>query len=667
MMNKENIPERIKYLCEVLNKANVEYYVNDNPTLTDNEYDSLMDELIKLEKDYPEYKLNNSPTSKVGNEVIAEFKKVTHPTPMFSLADVFNYDEVRDFDAKVRKEVGEVAYSCELKMDGLAVSLIYKDGAFVSAATRGDGVIGEDITHNVRTIKKLPLTLHKKIDLEVRGEIYMQKKVFHSLNEEREQKNLPLFQNPRNAAAGSIRQLDSSITRERNLDIVLYHLPNTNLLHHSDTLDLLKECGLPVNPNNRICKNIDEVLAYIDYWTIHRPELPYEIDGIVIKVNDLAAQKSLGYTVKYPKWAVAYKFPAEKVITKLTDIVCTVGRTGQITPNAVLEPIKVAGSTIRRATLHNYPYIVSKDLKIGDYVYLHKAGDVIPEVVGPVLERRPSDAKNYQMITKCPICWTKLELTDSKIDLYCPNISCPARKINALIHFISRDAMNIDGLGEQIIEDFYNMGLIKDIPDIYTLSKDKEDLIELEGFGNKSVSNLLISIENSKNNSLERLLNGLGISGVGVKSAKLLASRYGTMRNLMNASVEELVKIKDIGNVLAENISNYFDNPANRILISRLEELGLNMTYQGEKTIIDSNFQDKKFVITGTISGLSRDEIKHEIELRGGVTSESVSKKTDVVIAGSNPGSKYDKALSLGIIIWDAATLEKYLKLPSKN
>lgn len=666
-MNKENIPERIKYLCEVLNKANVEYYVNDNPTLTDNEYDSLMDELIKLEKDYPEYKLNNSPTSKVGNEVIAEFKKVTHPTPMFSLADVFNYDEVRDFDAKVRKEVGEVAYSCELKMDGLAVSLLYKDGIFTSAATRGDGVIGEDITHNVRTIKKLPLTLHKKIDLEVRGEIYMQKKVFHSLNEDREKKGLPLFQNPRNAAAGSIRQLDSSIARERNLDIVLYHLPNTNLLHHSDTLELLKECGLPVNPNNRICKNIDEVLAYIDYWSIHRPELPYEIDGIVIKVNDLTAQKSLGYTIKYPKWAVAYKFPAEKVITKLIDIVCTVGRTGQITPNAVLEPIKVAGSTIRRATLHNYPYIVSKDLKIGDYVYLHKAGDVIPEVVGPVLERRPRDAQEYKMITKCPICGTKLELTDSKIDLYCPNISCSARKINSLIHFISRDAMNIDGLGEQIIEDFYNMGLIKDIPDIYTLSKDKEDLIELEGFGNKSVSNLLISIENSKNNSLERLLNGLGISGIGVKSAKLLASRYGTLRNLMNASVEELVKIKDIGSVLAENICNYFDNPANRILISRLEELGLNMTYQGEQVIIDSNFQNKKFVITGTIPGLSRDEIKHEIELRGGLTSESVSKKTDIVIVGTEPGSKYDKALSLGITTWDAAALENYLKLPSKK
>ena len=552
-------------------------------------------------------------------------------------------------------------------MDGLAVSLIYKDGAFVSAATRGDGIIGEDITHNVRTIKKLPLTLHKKIDLEVRGEIYMQKKVFNKLNEERAKSGLQLFQNPRNAAAGSIRQLDSSITRERNLDIVLYHLPNTDLQHHSDTLDLLKNCGLPVNPNNRICKNIDEVLAYIDYWTIHRPELPYEIDGIVIKVNDLSAQRTLGYTVKYPKWAVAYKFPAEKVITRLTDIVCTVGRTGQITPNAVLEPIKVAGSTIRRATLHNYPYIVSKDLKIGDYVYLHKAGDVIPEVVGPVLERRSGIEKDYKMITNCPICGTKLELTDSKIDLYCPNEACPARQINALIHFISRDAMNIDGLGEQIVEDFYNMGLIKDIPDIYNLSKDKEDLIELEGFGNKSVSNLLISIENSKHNSLERLINGLGISGIGIKSAKLLASRYETMRNLMNASIEELQNIKDIGNVLATNISNYFDNPKNRILISKLEELGLNMTYLGEKKTLDANFQDKKFVITGTIPGRSREEIKKEIELRGGFTVESVSKKTDVVIVGDAPGSKYDKAMSLGITIWNPDTLESFLGQTSKN
>lgn len=657
----EQVESRMAYLIDVLNKANVEYYVNDNPTLSDNEYDSLMDELIKLEEKYPQLKQSNSPTTKVGNEVIAAFNKVTHPTPMFSLADVFNEDEVRDFDAKVRKEVSNPEYVCELKMDGLAVSLIYKEGKFVSAATRGNGVIGEDITHNVRTIKKLPLTLHKKVDLEVRGEIYMNKKVFNELNEKRKQENLNLFQNPRNAAAGSIRQLDSSITKERQLDIVLYHLPNTTLKKHSETIELLKECGLPTNPNNKICKNIDEIMDYIHYWTEHRPELPYEIDGIVIKVNDLAMQKTLGYTVKYPKWAVAYKFPAETVITRLDDIVCTVGRTGQITPNAVLEPIKVAGSTIRRATLHNYQYISDKDLRIGDYVYLHKAGDVIPEVVGPVKERRVNELEPYVMIDKCPICGTKLEESTSKIDLYCPNEHCPARKVNSLIHFISRGCMNIDGLGESIVEDFYNMGIIKDITDIYKLKDKKEELIELEGFGSKSVSNLLISIENSKNNSLENLLNGLGINGIGAKTAKILAKRYETMDNLMNASSEELEQIKDIGSTLSSNISNYFDNPKNRILIHELKDIGINMEYKGEKIIQDEAFTNKKFVLTGTISFLSRDELKKIIEDRGGEVSGSVSKKTDVVIAGENPGSKYDKAKSLNIPIWDEVSLRNYL------
>lgn len=657
----KQVESRMAYLIDVLNKANVEYYVNDNPTLSDNEYDSLMDELIKLEEKYPQLKQSNSPTTKVGNEVIAAFNKVTHPTPMFSLADVFNEDEVRDFDAKVRKEVSNPEYVCELKMDGLAVSLIYKDGKFVSAATRGNGVIGEDITHNVRTIKKLPLTLHKKVDLEVRGEIYMNKKVFNELNEKRKQENLNLFQNPRNAAAGSIRQLDSSITKERQLDIVLYHLPNTTLKKHSETIELLKECGLPTNPNNKICKNIDEIMDYIHYWTKHRPELPYEIDGIVIKVNDLAMQKTLGYTVKYPKWAVAYKFPAETVITRLDDIVCTVGRTGQITPNAVLEPIKVAGSTIRRATLHNYQYISDKDLRIGDYVYLHKAGDVIPEVVGPVKERRVNELEPYVMIDKCPICGTKLEESTSKIDLYCPNEHCPARKVNSLIHFISRGCMNIDGLGESIVEDFYNMGIIKDITDIYKLKDKKEELIELEGFGSKSVSNLLISIENSKNNSLENLLNGLGINGIGAKTAKILAKKYETMDNLMNASSEELEQIKDIGSTLSKNISNYFDNPKNRILIHELKDIGINMEYKGEKIIQDEAFTNKKFVLTGTISFLSRDELKKIIEDRGGEVSGSVSKKTDVVIAGENPGSKYDKAKSLNIPIWDEVSLRNYL------
>ena len=657
----KQVESRMAYLIDVLNKANVEYYVNDNPTLSDNEYDSLMDELIKLEEKYPQLKQSNSPTTKVGNEVIAAFNKVTHPTPMFSLADVFNEDEVRDFDAKVRKEVSNPEYVCELKMDGLAVSLIYKDGKFVSAATRGNGVIGEDITHNVRTIKKLPLTLHKKVDLEVRGEIYMNKKVFNELNEKRKQENLNLFQNPRNAAAGSIRQLDSSITKERQLDIVLYHLPNTTLKKHSETIELLKECGLPTNPNNKICKNINEIMDYIHYWTEHRLELPYEIDGIVIKVNDLAMQKTLGYTVKYPKWAVAYKFPAETVITRLDDIVCTVGRTGQITPNAVLEPIKVAGSTIRRATLHNYQYISDKDLRIGDYVYLHKAGDVIPEVVGPVRERRVNELEPYVMIDKCPICGTKLEESTSKIDLYCPNEHCPARKVNSLIHFISRGCMNIDGLGESIVEDFYNMGIIKDITDIYKLKDKKEELIELEGFGSKSVSNLLISIENSKNNSLENLLNGLGINGIGAKTAKILAKRYETMDNLMNASSEELEQIKDIGSTLSKNISNYFDNPKNRILIHELKDIGINMEYKGEKIIQDEAFTNKKFVLTGTISFLSRDELKKIIEDRGGEVSGSVSKKTDVVIAGENPGSKYDKAKSLNIPIWDEVSLRNYL------
>lgn len=657
----KQVESRMAYLIDVLNKANVEYYVNDNPTLSDNEYDSLMDELIKLEEKYPQLKQSNSPTTKVGNEVIAAFNKVTHPTPMFSLADVFNEDEVRDFDAKVRKEVSNPEYVCELKMDGLAVSLIYKDGKFVSAATRGNGVIGEDITHNVRTIKKLPLTLHKKVDLEVRGEIYMNKKVFNELNEKRKQENLNLFQNPRNAAAGSIRQLDSSITKERQLDIVLYHLPNTTLKKHSETIELLKECGLPTNPNNKICKNIDEIMDYIHYWTEHRPELPYEIDGIVIKVNDLAMQKRLGYTVKYPKWAVAYKFPAETVITRLDDIVCTVGRTGQITPNAVLEPIKVAGSTIRRATLHNYQYISDKDLRIGDYVYLHKAGDVIPEVVGPVKERRVNELEPYVMIDKCPICGTKLEESASKIDLYCPNEHCPARKVNSLIHFISRGCMNIDGLGESIVEDFYNMGIIKDVTDIYKLKDKKEELIELEGFGSKSVSNLLISIENSKNNSLENLLNGLGINGIGAKTAKILAKKYETMDNLMNASSEELEQIKDIGSTLSSNISNYFDNPKNRMLIHELKDIGINMEYKGLKIIQNEAFTNKKFVLTGTISFLSRDELKKIIEDRGGEVSGSVSKKTDVVIAGENPGSKYDKAKSLNIPIWDEVSLRNYL------
>ena len=652
--------ERIEYLVDLLNKANIEYYINDNPSMTDNEFDSLLDELIKLEEKYPEYKLDNSPTSKVGTTVISEFKKITHPTPMFSLADVFNEDEVRSFGNRIAKEIDNPEFVCELKMDGLAVSLIYKNGKFISAATRGDGAVGEDITNNVKTINKLPLTLKENIDIEVRGEIYMENKVFEKLNEERLAQDLPLFQNPRNAAAGSIRQLDSSITKSRNLSMLLYHVPNTNLKTHYDTLKLLDRVGLPVNHNTKLCKNIDEVLEYIDYWNIHRPELPYPIDGIVIKVNDIVSQKRLGSTAKYPRWAIAYKFPAEEVVTKLDDIICTVGRTGQITPNAVLEPVKVAGSTIRRATLHNAKYILEKDLRIGDYVVIRKAGDVIPEVVRPVLERR-GNVSIYQMIDKCPICGTELVPSASKIDLLCPNSNCAARSVNSLIHFAERDAMNIDGLGENMMEDFYNLGFIKRIPDIYNLRNKREEIIELEGYGNKSVDNLEISIENSKKNSLERLIFGLGISGIGLKTAKLLAKKYENIDNLMNASLEELRDIKDIGPILALNIYDYFKDIDNINLIDELKMLGLNMNYLGEKIIVDENFTDKKFVITGTISFMTRDEIKHLIESRGGQSIDSVSKKTDVVIVGENPGSKYDKALKLNIEIWDEEKLKSLI------
>ena len=646
------IKERIEYLVNLLNKANIEYYINDNPTLTDNEFDSLLDELIKLEEKYPEYKLDNSPTSKVGTTVISEFKKVTHPTPMFSLGDVFNEEEVLSFCKRVEKEINNVEYVCELKMDGLAVSLVYENGKFVSAATRGDGRVGEDITNNVKTINKLPLNLKEDINLEVRGEIYMEFDVFNKLNEQREQEGLPLFQNPRNAAAGSIRQLDSSITKSRKLSMLLYHVPNTNLKTHYETLKLLDRVGLPTNKNTKLCKNYNEVLDYIKYWNENRNTLPYPIDGIVIKVNDIASQKLLGSTAKYPRWAIAYKFPAEEVITKLDDIICTVGRTGQITPNAVLEPVKVAGSTIRRATLHNAKYIEEKDLRIGDYVVIRKAGDVIPEVVRPVLERRENTYK-YQMIDKCPICNTPLISSASQIDLLCPNINCAARNVNSLIHFAERDAMNIEGLGDNMMEDFYNLGFIKNIVDIYKLKEHRDEIIELEGYGNKSCDNLEMSIEKSKANSLERLLNGLGIPGIGLKTARVLSRKYENIDNLISASYEELKSIKDIGPIIADNIVNYFKDINNINLINELKLIGVNMNYLGEKIVQDDNFTGKKFVITGTISFMTRDEIKSLIETRGGEAIDSVSKKTDVVIVGENPGSKYDKALKLNIEIWN--------------
>ena len=652
--------KRVIELTKILNDANYEYYVLANPTLTDQEFDKYMRELEEIEKEYPELADNNSPTKRVGGEVIDKFQKIKHKIPMLSLPDVFNEDEIREFDERIRKAGFSPEYVCELKIDGLSGSFHYENGKLITGATRGDGVIGEDITHNVKTIRSLPLTLKKPIDIEVRGEIFMPRETLAKLNQERSELNLPLFQNCRNAAAGSIRQLDSKIAAGRGLDTWIYHLPNPldyGITKHWDALEFMKKLGLKVNPANRLVKNIEEILAFIHEYGEKRSSLPYDIDGVVIKVNDLAMQEAIGYTSKYPKWAVAYKFPAEEVLTKLVDIIFTVGRTGRITPNAVLEPVIVMGSTVKRATLHNEDYVIEKGLKIGDTVSIRKAGDVIPEVVEAKLERRTGNEKDFVMIKNCPICNYPLQKKPGQVDHYCLNPKCPARHIESLIHFCSRKAMNIDGLGERIVEDFFNLGFIKSITDIYHLETHKKDLQELEGYGKKSIENLLEAILNSKQNSLEKLLFGLGIEGIGDKTALVLAKRYKTLDNLMAQSEEDLKNLKDIGPVLAHNIYTYFQNVDNRELINNLKELNLNMTYLGEEEKYHELISGKRFVVTGTISFMGRDEIEHVLESYGGKASSSVSAKTDVVIVGDSPGSKADKAKELNIPIWDEGKL----------
>lgn len=651
----EEIKKRINELSSILKQANYEYYNIDNPSITDQEYDKYLRELINLEEKYPEFADPNSPTKRVGGEAIDKFQKVQHKIPMISLSNVFNEEEIRDFSNRIKNAGFNPKYVCELKIDGLSVSLHYEHGKLVFAATRGDGVIGEDITHNVKTIKTVPLDLGRDIDIEVRGEIYMNKKTLEKLNREREKNGETKLQNVRNAAAGSIRQLDPKIAAKRHLDTWIYHLPNPldyGLKTHYEALEFMRELGFKTNPASILVSNESEILEFISEYTNKRSSLPYEIDGVVIKVNDIETQKYLGATAKYPRWATAYKFPAEEVLTKLIDIKFTVGRTGQITPNAVLEPVLVMGSTIRRATLHNEDYCKNLDLRIGDIVSIKKAADVIPEVVEPKIDRRIGIEVPFQMIDKCPICGSTL-VKKGNVDYFCVNDECSKKNIESLIHFASRGAMNIDGLGDEIIEDFYNEGFIKNIPDFYHLVNYKENIIDLEGYGNKKVNNLLIAIEESKNNSLEKLLFGIGISGIGAKNAKLLASRYKTMENLENATYEELVAIRDIGDILARNIVNFFANPKNIALINTLSDIGINMEYLGEEQKVNEKFTNKKFVLTGTISFMTRDEIKTLIESYGGSESGSVSKKTDVVIVGSDPGSKYDKAISLGIEIWN--------------
>ncbi len=652
--------DRMNEIIELINKANHEYYILDNPTLTDQEYDRYMQELIKIETQHPEWVRDDSPTKRVGNEVISEFKKITHEKPMLSLSNVFNEEEVRLFDEKIKKELIP-KYVCELKIDGLSVSLLYEQGKLIRGATRGDGITGEDITHNVKTIKSIPLKLKNPLDIEVRGEIYMSKSSFNKLNELRKKNNEELLANPRNAAAGSVRQLDSKVAASRKLDCFIYHLPNPenyNIKTHYDSLKFMKDLGFNINPNIKLVNNIDGVIEYINEWTDKRDTLPYEIDGIVIKTNDFDQQNKLGFTSKYPKWATAYKFPALEVLTKLKDIIFTVGRTGQVTPNAVLEPVRLMGSVISRATLHNEDYVLTKQIKIGDTVAIRKAGDVIPEVVSVKKERRTGIEKDFVMTDICPICHTKLEKKDTAY--YCVNNNCDKKKIENLIHYVSRDAMNIEGFGDKIIEDFYNMGYLKNIVDFYELFKYKDELMELEGFGSKSITNLLNSIENSKNNSLERLLYGLGIRYVGNKTAKILAKYYNNMDNLIKATYEELLNIKDIGEAIAASLVDYFKD--NNYVIEELKKRGLNMTYLG-KVDVNEEFKDKTFVLTGTLKNITRFEAKEKIETLGGYVTDSVSKKTSVVIVGDNPGSKYNKAQNLGLTIWNE---EQFLTKISK-
>ena len=656
--------ERMLELIDIVNEADYNYHTLDNPTITDQEYDKYLRELIEIETLHPEWVREDSPTQHAGGKIIDSFKKVEHKIPMMSLSDVFSESEVIAFDERIKKEGINPEYMCELKIDGLSVSLLYEKGKLVRAATRGDGTTGEDITHNAKTIKVIPLKLKEEVDIEVRGEIFMNKKTLKDLNEKRSKKGEPLLQNCRNAAAGSIRQLDSKIAAERKLDNFIYHLPNPldyGLKTHAEAIDYMHKLGFKINPNNRLVHSINEVLEFIEEKGKMRPNLPYDIDGVVIKVNDISEQQRLGYTAKYPKWATAYKFPAEEVLTKLTDIIFTVGRTGQITPNAVLEPVIVAGSTISRATLHNEDYVKEKDLKIGDIVSIRKAGDVIPEVVERKEERRTGKEKDFVMITNCPMCNTPLIKKEGQVDYYCPNDKCPARHIEGLIHFVSRNAMNIDGLGDRIMEDFYNFGFIGNIADIYSLKNHETDLIRLEGFGDKSVSNLLEAIENSKGNSLERLIFALGIPHVGEKTAKVLAVTLGTMENLENATIEELTNIPDIGEIIAKSIIGYFNNPNNSAIVEELKELGLNMNYLGQKATENELFTGKTFVLTGSLQSFTRDEAKEKIESLGGKTVDSVSKKTSVVIVGEAPGSKYDKALKLGIEIWTEEDLKEKL------
>ncbi|MCY8520466.1 NAD-dependent DNA ligase LigA [Bacillus atrophaeus] len=667
-MDKEAAKRRAEDLRSTINQYSYEYYTLDEPSVPDSEYDKLMQELLALEEEYPDLRTPDSPTQRVGGAVIDAFQKVRHGTPMLSLGNAFNAEDLRDFDRRVRQAVGDdVAYNVELKIDGLAVSLRYEDGYFVRGATRGDGTTGEDITENLKTIRNIPLKMKRNLSIEVRGEAYMPKRSFEALNKERLKKEEEPFANPRNAAAGSLRQLDPKIAAKRNLDIFVYSIAELDEMGvdtQSQGLDFLDEIGFKTNQERKKCGTIDEVIDMIEELQAKRADLPYEIDGIVVKVDSLDQQEELGFTAKSPRWAIAYKFPAEEVVTTLLDIELNVGRTGVITPTAVLEPVKVAGTTVQRASLHNEDLIREKDIRILDKVVIKKAGDIIPEVVNVLTEQRTGQEKEFNMPTTCPECGSELVRIEGEVALRCINPECPAQIREGLIHFVSRNAMNIDGLGERVITQLFQEKLVRNVADLYKLTKER--VIQLERMGEKSTDNLISSIQKSKENSLERLLFGLGIRFIGSKAAKTLAMHFESLDHLKKANKEELLAIDEIGEKMADAVITYFQKEEMLELLDELEQLGVNTLYKGPKKVkvedSDSYFAGKTIVLTGKLEELSRNDAKAQIEALGGKLTGSVSKNTDLVIAGEAAGSKLTKAEELNIEVWNEEQLLGELK-----
>ena len=655
--------KRIEELINLINYHNEKYYNQDSPEIEDFEYDNLMKELIKLEEENPELKRNDSPSNRVGGKPLDKFEQVVHKIPMLSLSNAYSWEDLKDFDSRVREAVGsDIEYVVEFKIDGLSVGLNYNNGIFESGATRGNGIVGENITKNLMTIKNIPLNIDEKGELTVRGEVYISKKDFEEINKIQEEQDQPLYANPRNLAAGSLRQLDSKLTAKRPLDIFIFNLEDINSKQfktHSESLEYLKQLGFHVSPEFKVFKTMDEIIEYIKYWTEHREDLGFGIDGMVIKVNNLAQREQMGYTAKSPRWAIAYKFPAERKETKLLDIVVEVGRTGTITPTAVLEPIRLAGTTVSRATLHNEDYINEKDIKINDTVLVQKAGDIIPQVVEVIKEKRTGEEIEFKMPEECPVCGEPTVRLEGEAAVKCINISCPAQIRRGIIHFASREAMDIDGLGESIITLLLKQDLIKDISDLYYLKK--EQISVLERMGDKSATNLINAINKSKENDLWRFINGLGIKLIGTKAAKILASEFKDLDKLMNATEQELINLEEFGQTMADSVVEFFKEEKNISVIEKLKEAGVNTKLiESDDADIPKIFEKMKIVLTGTLPTLKRNDAKEMIEKRGGKATSSVSKSTSFVLAGEEAGSKLTKANDLGIKVIDE---EKFLQL----